>query len=472
MARFRLLIVDDEQDMCNGLKRMLAKEFPTIAISTAGSGDEALSQMADHGADLALVDIQMPGMTGLALLQEFCLRDPWLTVVMMTGYGTIATAVEAIKLGAYDFITKPFDRELLRRTISKALERTRLLRENYSLKQQVCGKELQTDFIGESEPMHRFQSQLLTVARSDYTTLVRGESGTGKELAARAIHNLSKRSAGPLVVVNCPAIPEHLLESELFGYAKGAFTGATHDQPGLLAEADGGTICLDEVGDLPISIQAKLLRFLQEQEIKPLGGTRTIHVDVRVVALTNLDLEKMIADRQFREDLFYRLNVVSLTTPSLKELVDDIPLLVAHFTRKVCEDLDIPPKRFDQQALTMFCHRRWPGNVRELQNSVRRAVMFCPNDIITVDDLHSGAPPASPPPDLVVPPLVSHDHLAPYKEAKQHLLDRFTSEYIETLLTKTAGNISHAADLSGISRVALQKILKRYSIDVDRFRQE
>ena len=472
MSRPRLLIVDDEHDMCSGLKRMLGKEFPGIDISTADSADEALDQFGDTGADLALLDIQMPGMTGLELLKELSSRDPWLTVVMMTGFGTIATAVEAIKLGAYDFITKPFDRELLRRTISKAVERSRLLRENFTLKKQVCDKQVETDFIGESAVMKRFQSHLLTVARSNYTTLVRGESGTGKELAARAIHALSARGAQPLVMVNCPAIPEHLLESELFGYVRGAFTGATHDQNGLFAEADGGTICLDEVGDIPIAIQAKLLRVLQEQEIKPLGAARTRKIDVRVIALTNLDLESMIAERQFREDLFYRLNVVSITTPSLKEIVEDIPLLVASFTKKVCCELDLPLKRFDQRALAAFCHRRWPGNVRDLQNAVRRSVMFCTDEVITLNDLHGVKPPS--------PSGSSHwtrqltgpgETLEPYKVAKQQVVDTFTGDYIRALLKKTGGNISHAAEISEISRVALQKIVKRLAIDVNSYRK-
>jgi len=471
MSRHRLLIVDDEQDMCSGLKRMLGKEFPGIDIVTAPGAEEALHHMRETGADLALLDIQMPGMSGLDLLKELNARDPWLTVVMMTGFGTIATAVEAIKLGAYDFITKPFDRELLRRTISKALERARLLRENYTLKQQVCEKHVDTDFVGESEAMKRFQSHLLTVARSNYTTLVRGESGTGKELAARAIHSLSSRAAKPLIMVNCPAIPEHLLESELFGHVRGAFTGATHDQSGLFAEADGGTICLDEVGDIPIAIQAKLLRVLQEQEIKPLGATRTRKIDVRVIALTNLDLESMIVERQFREDLFYRLNVVSLTTPSLKEMVEDIPLLVAHFTKKVCCELNLPLKRFDQRALTALCHRRWPGNVRELQNVVRRSVMFCTEDIITVEDLHGIKPPASAAPSHWARPVLSpSEEIEPYKVAKKSVVDTFTAEYIRVLLRKTRGNISHAAEISGISRVALQKIVKRLGINANTFR--
>lgn len=470
MPSYRLLIVDDEIDMCHGLKRMLAKEFHGLTISVAHSAEEAAEHMDNNQVEIALVDIQMPGISGLELLEKICSRDPWLTVVMMTGFGTIATAVEAIKLGAYDFITKPFDKQLLLQTVSKALERNRLLRENQTLKEQFCERQVRTDFIGESRPMRLFQSHLETVARSNYTTLVRGESGTGKELAARAIHQLSSRSKMPLIMVNCPAIPEHLLESELFGHTRGAFTGATSDQNGLFAEADGGTICLDEVGDIPIGLQAKLLRVLQEQEIKPLGATKTLKIDVRVIALTNLDLESMIAERKFREDLFYRLNVVTLTTPSLHEIHDDIPLLVDHFTKKVCCELNLPIKTFDQHALKAMSVKKWPGNVRELMNSVRRIVMFCPEDSITIEHLHDIAP------DLTDEPSGEHSFLSaggdllPYKESKEKMIDDFTVEYIETLLGKTSGNISHAAEISGLSRVALQKIVKRYKIEADKFR--
>lgn len=471
MNKHHLLIVDDEVDMLNGLKRMISKGFPGISVATAAGAEEALLYLKDNDAELALLDIQMPGMSGLELLKELTAQDPWITVVMMTGFGTIETAVEAIKLGAYDFITKPFDRDLLTRTMSKALERSRLLRENNNLKQQVCDKQIATEFVGESEPMKRFQSNLQTVARSNYTALIRGESGTGKELAARAIHTLSKRSGKPLVMVNCPAIPEHLLESELFGHTRGAFTGATHDQSGLFADADGGTICLDEVGDIPIGLQAKLLRVLQEQEIKPLGASRTRKIDVRVIALTNLDLETMIADRQFREDLFYRLNVVTLTTPSLEEIKEDIPALVAHFSKKVACELDLPLKRFDESALAALCHRKWPGNVRELQNVIRRTVMFCPEDVITLEYLRGVEPPQLQDDSATDDVFIADGKIEPYKQAKERLVDSFTTDYITILLQNTAGNVSQAAEISQLSRVALQKIIKRHEINANDFRQ-
>jgi transcriptional regulator with GAF, ATPase, and Fis domain len=318
--------------------------------------------------------------------------------------------------------------------------------------------------------MRNFLSQLRTVARSNYTTLVRGESGTGKELTARALHNLSARRDKALIMVNCPAIPEHLLESELFGHVRGAFTGADHDQPGLFAEADGGTICLDEVGDIPITVQSKLLRVLQEQEIKPLGATKTKKIDVRVTALTNLDLEEMIRQRKFREDLFYRLNVVSLRTPTLSEIVDDIPLLANHFTSQVCHELDLPAKRFSQQAINVLLQRSWPGNVRELQNVVRRAVMFCLSDVIDVNDLQTLRPAKRNSEDPRGSDFDNGQEIIEYKVAKEQVVDDFTIKYVLHLLKETGGNVSHAAEISGLTRTALQKIMRRRNITAAEYR--
>ncbi len=471
MNKNRLLIVDDETDMRNGLQRLLSREFPGLQIVTLPDAESAVSFFEKESADLALLDIKMPGMNGLELLKHLLGKDPWLTAIMMTGFGSIETAVEAIKLGAYDFVTKPFDREVIFRTLSKAIERNRLLRENSTLKEQVCGQAITHGFVGKSAAFQKFKSNLEIIARTSYTVLVRGGSGTGKELTARALHNLSDRRKKPLVMVNCPAIPEHLLESELFGYVRGAFTNANQDQQGLVAAANGGTLCLDEVGDLPFSIQSKLLRVLQEREIKPLGSTKTVKVDIRVIALTNLSLEKMIAEKLFREDLFYRLNGVTLYTPSLRELADDIPLLVAHFTEKVCLELNLPRKRFDQWAITALINRDWPGNVRELENVVRRAVMFCPNPTITVDDLIFVENPPRPADSVdSLQGFEWNGKFEAYKEAKERVLGGFTKNYIAALLRKTAGNVSQGAEISGISRVALQKIMKRQDINGSDYR--
>lgn len=471
MDKTRLLIVDDEQDMLSGIKRMLQREFTEFEIYTASNGEQALALMDTVTIDIALFDVKMSGMSGIELLQQVLVKDPLITIVMMTGYATIELAVQSMSHGAYNFISKPFDKEILYQTIRKAVERNVLLKENFLLKKQVNDIEGRTQFVGQSIVMKRFLSQLQTIARTNYTTLVRGESGTGKELTARAIHALSPRNKKPFIVVNCPAIPEHLLESELFGHVKGAFTGANGDHPGLFAEADGGTICLDEIGDMPVNIQAKLLRVLQEHEIKPLGAVKTRKVDVRVIALTNLDLETMIAEKQFREDLFYRLNVVTLNTPNLTELIDDIPLLAQHFAAEVSDELKIEPKRFSMQACQHLTRRQWPGNVRELQNSVRRIVMFSEHNIIEPEEIYAIENIAhQPKTEATCPIFDSNSAILPYKEAKEQAVETFTKTYIEALLKQTDGNISRAAELSGISRVALQKIVKRHSIDPQTYR--
>ncbi len=467
-----LLIVDDEKDMLNGLARMLGREFPDLKILTANSAEKALDIIQQEPVDVALLDIKMPKMDGLELLNYLRKEDPWLTVIMMTGYGSIEMAVEAIRCGAYDFISKPFDQAVLFRVIRKSTERNRLIRENHALKQKICSKTGFSDFIGQSPPMRAFYNNVQTVARSSYTTLIRGESGTGKELTARAIHSLSKRRNRPLIMVNCPAIPEHLLESELFGHRRGAFTNATHDQVGLFAEADGGTICLDEIGDIPVSVQSKLLRVLQEQEIKPLGAAKTQKIDVRVIALTNRDLEKKIAERTFREDLLYRLNVVTLHTLPLKEIQEDIPLLINHFTHQVCRELELPEKHFSQQAVTSLMNRSWPGNVRELQNVVRRTVMFCPDETIRRRDLDTPGGTSSTRNLGGNPARFSYDgkQIETYKNAKERVVNDFAKGYISHLLKQTKGNVSKGAELSGLSRAALQKIMRKRNIKASEFR--
>lgn len=473
MSDVNILIVDDEKDMRTGLQRVLNRKIPRTSTVICSGAEEALEIIQDTSFDLALIDIKMEGMSGLDLLVELKEADPWITVIMMTGYGSIEMAVEAIKGGAYDFISKPFDNEMLCRVVRKGLERNRLIRENHFLRQKVKDSGEDIGFVGSSPAMRDFLYNMGIVAKSSYTTLVRGESGTGKELTARAIHQLSSRRDRPLVMVNCPAIPEHLIESELFGHTKGAFTDATQAKKGLFAESDGGTICLDEVGDLPLATQSKLLRVLQEHEIRPVGGAREKKIDVRIVALTNLDLEQMIAEKRFREDLFYRLNVVTLAPPSLRDMREDIPELIHHFTLKVCEELGSLPKSFCQRAVSALVERSWPGNVRELQNVVRRVVMFSPGQVIQLDDLNFVE---NPPPlnrsgsEVFLSPSISSDMT--YKDAKQELVDSFTIRYIASLLERTKGNVSKGADIAGLSRAALQKIMKRLGIRASEYRSE
>jgi len=459
----RLLIVDDEEDMLKGLKRTLALDFKGMDILTAARAQEALHLVEKESVDLVLTDIRMPDMDGLELLRRLLKIDPWLTVIMMTAYGSIELAVEAMKRGAYDFVTKPFDKEVLLRTIHKALERNSLIRENLSLQRQVGERAALKNLVGQSPPMRRLLETIHALARTNYTVLIRGENGTGKELVARAIHELSPRRGRPLVTVNCPAIPEHLLESELFGHKKGAFTNADADHRGLFDEADGGSLLLDEIGDVPVSIQTKLLRALQEQEIKPLGAARPYRVDVRIMASTNQDLEEKIRDRLFREGLFYRLNVVTIRTPMLQEIREDIPLLVSHFTQAACREMDVPLKKFSAAALEVMMARPWPGNIREMQNFVRRAVVFSPENIIRPEDLEFSGETAGPPNTAQPEGEILGGKIEPYKVAKERLVNDFTSRYVADLLEKTQGNITRAAELSGLSRVALQKILRRLS---------
>ncbi|WP_456385082.1 sigma-54-dependent transcriptional regulator [Desulfolithobacter sp.] len=461
-----ILIVDDQPDLLQGLKRMLGREFPELSILTRVDTGEALELVASKSIDLVLLDIQMPEMNGFEMLEKLQRADRCITVIMMTGYGSIETAVEAIKAGAYDFITKPFDKAGLFRTVRKGLEHNLLVRENANLRRRVRETAPFADFIGESRPMQQLYHAIKTTARTDYTVLIRGESGTGKELTARAIHSLSKRRNRPLLMVNCPAIPEHLLESELFGHTRGAFTGADRDQKGLFVEADKSTLCLDEIGDVPVAVQTKLLRVLQEHEVKPVGSTRTRSVDVRIIASTNRDLEQKIRERSFREDLFYRLNVVTLHTPSLAEIREDIPLLVDHFTRKVCRELELPEKQFSLEAVEKLVDREWPGNVRELQNVIRGAVLFCPHEIIDVRYLRN------PEQEKRARGRNSPREVEQYKVAKDKTINTFTVKYVTDLLEKTGGNVSRAAEMSGLTRAALQKIMRRHNIVARQYRDE
>jgi len=464
MTQERLLIIDDEVDMLEGLKRMLSYELENVEITIASEARQALRRVRQIPVDLVLLDVRMPEIDGLELLEALKKDDPRLTVIMMTAYGSIEVAVEAMKRGAYDFITKPFDKETLLRVLSKGLERNRLIRENLNLRQSVGDTAGFEGFVGQSLPMRRLCERIQAVAQTDYTVFIRGESGTGKELVAHAIHALSKRRSRPMVAVNCPAIPEQLLESELFGHKRGAFTGADRDHPGLFKEARGSTLFLDEIGDIPVAVQTKLLRVLEEREIKPLGASKAQKVNVRIIASTNRDIEEKIRKGSFRKDFYYRLNVLTLITPLLSEIRNDIPLLVNHFTRMACSELGIPPKRVSAEMLEDFMNRSWPGNVRELQNLLRRIVVFSPDSVINASELRTLE-------GLKTPTAFNEeaedhrkDEIEPYRQAKERIVNRFTSAYVSDLLKKTRGNVTRAAELSGLGRASLQKIMRRLGI--------
>lgn len=464
-----LLIVDDEPDLLNLLRKVLKKQCD-CKVSIANSGINALSLLNSFRPDVILTDIVMPNMNGLELLEKVSSLDKTISVVVMTAYGTIEKAVKALKNGAYDFIEKPFDNTKVGQIILRAFERTILLRENIQLQQELDRSDQPTEFVGRSRPIREAISMLTRLGQSDATVLIRGGSGTGKEVAARTIHKMSKRKQKKMVTVNCPALPEQILESELFGYVKGAFTGADRDKNGLFLEAAGSTILLDEIADIPVSLQTKLLRVLQEKEIQPLGQTKTVTVDVRVLASTNQDLEAKMAAGEFREDLFYRLNVMTVTMPSLNSIREDIPLLALHFLNKYEKEYKRKGMEFSHEALKYLLRREWKGNIRELQNMINRAVLLTSDIIITPDDLLSPeelAEECKGSQGVEVPVYVHH---LPYKDAKNEVVTLFSSSYLNAALTKSNGNVSAAARASGMERQAFQRLMRRFHIQSQQFR--
>ena len=380
-----ILVVDDNPDMVRFLERLIKSEMRLDTLS-AGSAESALEIINTNIVHCVLADMKMPGMSGMELLRAIRKKDALLPIIIMTAYGAIDTAVQAMKEGAYDFITKPFEEERLLHTLHRALEHQRLLRKNLDLEIRLREKEKEIFFVGESSRMKELIDTIKLVARAEVPVLITGETGTGKELTARMTHNLSSRADKPFVVVNCPAIPENILESELFGYRKGAFTGANTDREGLFQTAEGGTLFLDEIGDISSALQAKLLRVLQEGELRPLGATTTHNIDVRIVAATNRDLEAYVAAGSFRSDLYYRLNVVSVHTPPLREISEDIPLIAFHFLTLFCSEAGLEPKRLNDDTITFLASREWKGNARELQNAIKRAMIFSKKDYLVPED--------------------------------------------------------------------------------------
>ena len=458
-----ILIVDDEFDMLQLLKRSLEPDLD-CRIDTASSGKDALELISQQAFDLVLADIKMPEMNGLELLERIKQDYPDLTVVMMTAFGGVETAVQAMRNGAYDFVTKPFDHETIMVRLEKALERSRLLKENFRLQMKCQDRDIFQNLVGNSTVMNRLYETIQTVAKTDLTVLITGESGTGKELAARAVHNLSNRGQTSLVAVNCPTLPENILESELFGYKKGAFTQATENKIGLFQEAHQGSIFLDEIGDISPTIQTKLLRVLQEKEIKPLGDTKSIVVDVRVIASTNQNLEEKMKTGEFREDFFYRLNVLPIKLPSLREHPEDIPMIANHLLEKHCEKMNKPLKKMSAELMEVFTNRTWEGNVRELENVIIQGILFSTTGEINPRDM-----------DLSHTKKSNHGPSGsfqniPYKTAKEETLKQFNHNYIGHLLEAHNGNVTQAARQCGLERQALQQIMRRYNVQPDDYR--
>src|SRR5438067_1299869 len=382
MPKSRILVVDDEAAIRDSLKMTL--EYEGYEYVGAATGQEGLALAEREAPDLVLLDVKMPGMDGIEVLERLRNMNDQLPIVVISGHGTISTAVEATKKGAFDFIEKPFASERVLVSLRNALDSRQLRDENRVLKKAV---EIRHQMIGESAGLKHVMAAVSRAAPTNATVLITGESGVGKELVARTIHRNSLRSRERFVQVNCAAIPEELIESELFGHEKGSFTGATEKQIGKFEQADRGTIFLDEVGDMSPKTQAKVLRVLQEQEVERLGSARTIKVDVRVIAATNKNLEEAIERGEFREDLFFRLNVIPIQVPPLRERREDIPQLVQHFAKLTSEDHNLKPKRFDARAMEALQRGRWRGNIRELRNAVERLMIMAPGDLIRVEDL-------------------------------------------------------------------------------------
>jgi DNA-binding NtrC family response regulator len=460
-----VLIVDDDQDTTRFLEVLIESKLD-MKTRSAHRGESALSIIEKNTVDCVVSDMKMPGMDGMELLKNIKKKDNLLPVIMITGHGTIDTAVKSMKEGAYDFITKPFEEELLLYTVRRALEHRRLLLRNMDLERRLLEKEKETFFVGESLLMKKLIDTLRLVAKTNASVLITGETGTGKELAARMIHRLSSRIGKPFVVVNCPAIPENILESELFGYRKGAFTGANSDREGLFQAAQGGTLFLDEIGDISSSLQAKLLRVLQEGELKPLGDTATHSIDVRIVAATNRDLESGIAAGLFRSDLYYRLNVVPVHTLPLREIREDIPLIAFHFLSSCCTEMGLDQKKMTEDAIQLLMTREWEGNARELRNWIKRAVIFSKNDFLSAEDFGYNIPPVTSAANR------PETHTLAYKKARKKILETFNKEYITDLLRDMGGNVSLAAQTSGIERQYLQHLMRKYGITSSEFRTD
>ena len=459
-AKDTILLVDDETDLVRGLARALEISL-SVSVLTAENGLEALEILKKEAVALVVSDISMPGMDGVELLKAITAEDPNQTVILMTAYGTVDVAVSAMKAGAWDFIQKPFAPDDLVRLVSRGLERHRLMRENRELTAKLA-EASGAPLVGKSAAMSKTLDTLTMLGKSDVTVLIRGETGTGKDLAARTIHEVSLRKGKPFITVNCPALPEGLLESELFGHKKGAFTNATEDKVGLFDEAHGGTIFLDEIGDISPNLQTKLLRVLQNREIHPLGAPSSHTIDVRILAATNQGLEEKIEAGSFRADLFYRLNVASVTMPSLGEIRDDIPLLVEHFLSKASRDLSLPRKQLSAALMASVYQRPWPGNTRELENTLTGWVALTQGEIIDLCEI----------PTKKASDKSADDPFAvPYLEQKEQIIERFTRDYIHRLLSKTGGNIALSARKSGIKRQSLQKIILRYGIEVESYRK-
>jgi DNA-binding NtrC family response regulator len=462
----RILIVDDEKDMLVLLKRIISEDTDHRVVMEADPL-KALELFREQPFDLVITDLKMPKMDGIKLLEGVKKVNPHVSVVIMTAYGTIETAVEATRKGAYDYITKPFRRERIVVTVNKVMQWQEMVKENLSLRQALAEQESSAPMVGSATVMEVLFQRIKQVAPTMATVLITGASGTGKELVARAIHQNSLRRTKKFITINCTAIPEQVIESELFGHVRGAFTGAWKDKRGLVEEAHEGTLFLDEIGDLSPNMQTKLLRLLQEGEYKSVGSLATKKADIRFVAATNHNLKTEINEKRFREDLYYRLNVVHVELPPLKERSKDIPLLSYHFLKKYARINQKDVQEISPEAMQALVSREYPGNVRELENIIERGIIFCSSKTLTLKDLQLESEE-----DVFYPALGEDLRQLSFKEAKEKMINRFHNQYIMALLRESGGNISKAAEMAGIQRQYLHRLMKEAGIEADQFKQK
>ncbi len=457
----RILVVDDEKSMRDFFDILLRKQGHEV--TTAPGGAEALSMLARNAFDLVITDLKMPQVTGLDVLKGTREFSPHTEVIVMTAYSTVDTAIQAMKLGAFNYLSKPFNNDEITLVIEKALEKRNLVAENQRLQEALEKGNTFARIVGQSAAMRDVFRQIRQVAPMKTTVLITGESGTGKELIARAIHQASGREHSPIAVVNCGAVPENLMESELFGHMKGSFTGATVDKKGMAQMADGGTLFLDEVGELNLQMQVKLLRLLQEKKVKPVGGVKEIEVSARIIAATNRDLEADVVTGAFREDLFFRLNVIHIHIPPLRERREDIPLLARYFLDKFAGELDKTVKGFERETMHMLMTYNFPGNVRELENVVERALAFETSEWVT---------PASLPPKLLRE-VEAHPTSATtdtgidgftQENSLDHYLERIEKHHLEAALKAVNGSVTRAAERLGLSFRSMRYKMSKFGI--------
>lgn len=458
-AANKILLIDDEETSSKALSLLLLNEG--YRVETAHSGEEAIELLSKRSFDLIISDLFLPGVNGIEVLKKTRESAPHTCFIMITGNASAETAVEAMKEGAFDYITKPFNFEKLKLQVAKGLEKSQLMAENLYLRQQLRGKYKFDKIIGNSLPMQQVFSRMEKVINTDSTILILGASGTGKELVAKAIHYNSPRKNKPFIAINCGAIPADLLESELFGHMKGAFTSAINDKPGKFEVANGGTIFLDEIGNMPLQLQMKLLRVLQEHEFERVGSSQKTKLDIRLISATNSDLAEEIRKGTFREDLYYRLNVIPITLPSLRERQGDIPLLANFFLEKICQELDRPHMAFTPEAMEAIEIYKWPGNVREMENLIERTVTLTDGTLIKPSDL---------PPDIskhVQKFAIRTPQIPPEGTDMNQIMATIELQMIEQALNLGEGVKARAAALLGINRTTLVEKIKRLKMEIE-----